>query len=70
MGDWKMVERYEDGRAHLYNLSEDIGERNDVADAHPDRVTSMRSKLHDWYREVDAKFLQPKTADGPQPWRP
>ena len=69
MGDWKLIERFEDGRIHLYHLGEDVGERNDVAKQHPDRVNRMRDKLHAWYGEVDAKFLQPK-GDGPTPWRP
>jgi arylsulfatase A-like enzyme len=68
-GDWKLIERYEDGNVQLYNLSEDIGERTDVADQHPERVAKMRERLHDWYREVDAKFLQP-IDNGPMPWRP
>ncbi|MEO1524878.1 MAG: sulfatase [Planctomycetota bacterium] len=68
MGDWKLIERYEDGRVHLYNLREDIGERNDVATANMERVEAMRKKLHAWYHEVDAQFLQPK--DGNTPWRP
>ena len=70
MGDWKLIERFEDGKVHLYDLSKDIGERNDVAAKHPDRVTAMRKKLHAWYEETDAKFLQPKSPDGPRPWRP
>ncbi|MHC4175982.1 MAG: sulfatase [Planctomycetota bacterium] len=69
MGDWKLIERFEDGRVHLYNLGEDVGERHDLADAQPERVRKMRNKLHAWYRQVDARFLQPKP-DGPQPWRP
>ena len=69
MGDWKLVERFEDGRVHLYDLALDVGERQDVADRHPDRVEMMRSKLHAWYKEVDAKFLRRK-GNGPQPWRP
>jgi len=69
MGDWKLVERYEDGHVHLYNLRQDIGERTDLAAKHPDRVAQMRRKLHAWYKQVDAKFLQPK-GDGPKPWRP
>ncbi|MEO0448557.1 MAG: sulfatase [Verrucomicrobiota bacterium] len=67
MGDWKLVERYEDGRTHLYNLAEEIGERTDLADQHPDKVNTMRDKLHAWYQETDAKFLQPK--DGLEPWK-
>ena len=70
MGDWKLLERYEDGSVHLYNLAEDIGERNDVANQHPARVKEMRLRLHRWYKEVDAKFLQRKSPDGPKPWRP
>ena len=27
MGDWKLVERYEDGRVHLYNLKNDLSEK-------------------------------------------
>jgi len=68
MGDWKLIERYEDGRAHLYNLKNDVGERNDVAGKNGKRVGQMRAKLHRWYQEVDAKFLQPK--DGNVPWAP
>lgn len=69
MGDWKLIERFEDGRVHLYNLADDIGERHDVAEQHPDRVTAMRASLHAWYEQVDAKFLQARD-DGPEPWRP
>ena len=40
-GDYKLVERYEDGRVHLYNLKEDIGEQNDLSDAMPERVDQL-----------------------------
>jgi len=69
MGDWKLVERYEDGRVHLYNLKDDVGELKDVKEANEDRVKEMRSRLHAWYKEVDAKFLQEKKGSG-RPWRP
>ena len=66
--DWKLIERFEDGRVHLYHLKDDPGELEDRSKDFPDRVVRMRENLHRWYREVDAKFLQPK--DGQQPWRP
>ena len=69
MGDWKLLERYEDGQVHLYNLAEDISERNDLAESEAERVKSMRAKLHAWYKETDAKFLRAKD-NGPQPWQP
>ncbi|MCM8532015.1 MAG: sulfatase [Lentisphaeraceae bacterium] len=69
VGDYKLVERYEDGRVHLYNLKNDIGEQNDLASSMPERVSEMRKKLHAWYKTVDAKFLQ-EHKDSGKPWRP
>ena len=72
MGDWKLLERFEDGRVHLFNLAEDIGEKNDLAEKYPQRVEEMREKLHAWYKDVDAKFLRQKNnaPEAPKPWRP
>ncbi len=69
MGNYKLIERYEDGRVHLYNLADDPGERDDLAEQLPGKVRSMRERLHAWYAKVGAKFLQPKPG-GPEPWRP
>jgi arylsulfatase A-like enzyme len=68
-GDWKLIERYEDGRVHLYNLRDDAGERHDLAAKHPDRVAAMRWQLHEWYEEVGGKFLEARPG-GLEPWRP
>ncbi|MCG8616476.1 MAG: sulfatase, partial [Desulfobacterales bacterium] len=68
MGDWKLVELLETGDVALYNLKDDIGEQNDLAAQHPDRVKQMRTRLHNWYKQVDAKFLRPK--NGQTPWQP
>ncbi|MCX2780471.1 sulfatase [Microbulbifer thermotolerans] len=46
-GDWKLI-RYPDRPAELYNLAEDIGEQNDLAAVHPQRVRSMFKKLFAW----------------------
>jgi len=69
LGDHKLIERFEDGRVHLYDLKSDIKEHQDLAKQMPEKVNRMRDRLHAWYREVDAKFLQPKPG-GPQPWKP
>lgn len=68
IGKYKLVENYEDGSVALFDLKADIGEKKDLSEAQPERVSVMRGMLHDWYRKVDAKFLQPK--DGNEPWRP
>ncbi len=69
MGPWKLIERFEDGRVHLYDLEHDIGERNDLAAEQPERVQTMRRALHAWYQEVGAQFLQAKSG-GPAAWKP
>ena len=69
MGDWKLIENYENGSVALYNLHDDIGERHDLASAETARVKTMRDRLHAWYRETGAKFLRAKEG-GPAPWAP
>ena len=68
-GDYKLIERFEDGRVHLFNLATDLGEKEDLAERQPDKVLTMRKDLHEWYRKVDAKFLRQKPG-GPRPWQP
>jgi len=68
LGNWKLIERFEDGRVHLYDLAKDIGEQNDLAEQHPERVASLRDLLHVFYVDVDAKFLRER--DGQKPWQP
>jgi arylsulfatase A-like enzyme len=68
LGDWKLIERYEDGRVHLFNMANDPVEQQDVADVHPAIIEALRNQLHEWYGEVGAQFLQAK--DGREPWRP
>lgn len=56
MGDWKLIEWYEDDRVELFNLATDLSEQTNLAASDPDRVQSLRAKLHAWQKEVGAKF--------------
>ncbi len=58
-GDWKLIEWQEDGRAELFNLSQDLGEKNDLAAKEPQRVAKLRDELHAWQKQVGAKFPIP-----------
>ena len=58
-GDWKLIERYETGGFELYNLKEDIGEKNNLAEEMPDKVTELSSLLKAWYQETDAQMPMP-----------
>jgi arylsulfatase A-like enzyme len=70
VGDWKLIERYEDGRLSLYNLASDIGEQKDLVEQESGRARAMHEQLHSWHRETGARFLRAKGTGGMQPWRP
>jgi len=69
-GQYKLIERFEDGRIHLYDLSADAGEQIDLAQAQPGIATELQQELHEWYTEVGARFLQPKPQSAESPWSP
>ncbi len=50
-GDWKLVKNDREPLG-LYNLANDIGETHNLADEHPDRVTSMEAVWKQWNAEL------------------
>jgi arylsulfatase A-like enzyme len=58
-GDWKLIHYYEDGRDELYNLADDIGEQNDIASKHPEKVSALRKRLDAWLVETGARIPLP-----------
>lgn len=67
LGEFKLLERFEDGSVQLYNLLEDIGEQHDLSELLPEKVSEMRGLLHEWYQAVGADFLYPKEEGGDRP---
>jgi arylsulfatase A-like enzyme len=61
-GRYKLLEYYENGTVQLFDLENDIGERNDLAQSQPAIAQKLKKMLHDWRDEVDAKMPYPKTA--------
>ncbi|MCW1914769.1 sulfatase-like hydrolase/transferase [Luteolibacter sp. GHJ8] len=68
-GDWKLVKSVADGNARggagkasveeakLYNLKDDIGEKNDLAAANPDKVKELTELWNQWNSSlVDPKW--------------
>ncbi|MCX7824157.1 MAG: sulfatase, partial [Verrucomicrobiae bacterium] len=45
LGDWMLIEFYENNRAELYHLGLDAGEKTDLAAKEPDRVKDLRALL-------------------------
>lgn len=54
MGDWKLIEFFEDGRLELYNLKEDIGEQNDLVTVRSDIAEDLHMRLKKWRTETQA----------------
>lgn len=55
LGDWKLIEHFEDGTKELYHLREDIGERHDLAATEPGRVEAMHSRMLSWRERTGAE---------------
>jgi len=53
-GDWKLHYYFEDKDAELYNLKDDIGERNNLAEIHLDKKQELFDELNAWWDETDA----------------
>ena len=58
-GDYKLIEFFEDRHAELYNLREDITEEHDLAHHMPEVTERLRTMLHQWLREVNARIPEP-----------
>lgn len=49
-GDWKLIHYYESGSNSLYNLKDDISEKNDLSAGYPDKVKELAKVLSDYLR--------------------
>jgi len=53
-GNWKLHYYFEDKGIELYNLSEDIGERNNLAKANPEKAAALLADLKKWWKATNA----------------
>jgi arylsulfatase A-like enzyme len=58
-GDWKLIEWYGGGVLELYNIPQDIGEKNNLAAQQPEKVKELHAKLTAWRKEVGAVMPRP-----------
>ncbi len=54
MGDWKLIEYFDDGTLELYNLVNDIGETGNLAKQQPKKTARLHAMLKAWRRATDA----------------
>ncbi len=53
-GKWKMIEFHEDNTVGLYNLEDDPGEQNNLAESMPELTTKLRAEIDAWQKETGA----------------
>lgn len=53
-GDFKLIEFFEDNHVELYDVVNDISEKNDLSDVKPALKEQMQTMLHGWYKETRA----------------
>ena len=54
MGHFKLIEYFEDGALELYDLKEDISERNNLAGKMPGKTAELHKLMLTWRKEVNA----------------
>ncbi len=69
VGDFKLLEFFEDGHLELYNLAEDLGETTNLVDAAPEMARKLHGMLVAWRKQVDAKMPAPNPNAGKKPLR-
>ena len=70
-GEWKLLEFFEDGHLELYNLRDDIGEKQNLVDKMPEKTRELHQRLVAWRQSIGAPMpehrAEIKPASSPQP---
>jgi arylsulfatase A-like enzyme len=61
LGDYKLLEYFENNTVQLFNLKDDPGEQNDLAQAQPKKAADLRERLQAWRQEVSAQMMPAKS---------
>lgn len=62
-GQWKLHHYFEDDFLELYNLQNDIGEKNNVAKLYPKKTNELYKKLETWRLKTKAPIPTKKNPD-------
>ncbi|MEX0936278.1 MAG: sulfatase [Pirellulales bacterium] len=65
-GEWKLIERFDDGALELYNLAEDIGEQQNLAGERPELAADLQDQLATWHNSVGARMPTRNVDSNPQ----
>ncbi len=63
LGDYKLIEFFEDSSFELYNLKNDIEEKTDLSKTQPEKAEELKQLLHQWRKDVGAQMPFPNPAN-------
>ena len=66
--DWKLIYYYDTGKKELFNITEDIGEINNLVKQNPNMTKKLSQDLGEYLRKVDAQRPSFKATGKPCPW--
>lgn len=61
LGDYKLMKWYETGEVKLFDLSKDIGEKNDLSKKMPEKTAELKGRLERYLAAVNAKLPKPNS---------
>lgn len=67
-GEWKLIYYYDTGKKELFNITEDIGEKNNLAETCPEKTKKLSKKLGRYLRNIGAQRPTVKETGKPAPW--
>ena len=62
IGNYKLIEYYENHTVQLFDLEKDIGEQRDLSKEKPEIAKKLLNQLQHWRKEVDAKMPPEKVS--------
>ena len=54
LGEWKLIQYFENNDIELYNLKDDIGEKNNLAESNSEKVKELLGILENWRNKTNA----------------
>ncbi len=58
-GDYKLIKWYDDDSVELYNLADDLSEKNDLSEKMPQKAADLKRRLQTWLAESEAAMPEP-----------
>jgi arylsulfatase A-like enzyme len=70
LGNYKLIEWFEDMRVELFDLRDDLSERRNLAAQMPEKTAALRQLLHEWRQNVHADMPTPNPDYDPAAVKP